>query len=152
MSGEAEEIRKARQELKKTLKSLVKSDKNLLGALVVDASPGMSAGMPLSSYVKTGEGSEGKVGPSGGETDVLGGTILDARDKIRRLADKDRLNLGGLQRSMIEGEHGLSILMPLQEAEAILLIWGRNKTNVGFVYTVLRNLSDRISQLTKKAA
>lgn len=147
--SEVEEVKKARKDLKRTLRALVESDKNLLGAMIVDASPGISAGMPLSSYIKE-EGSA-NMGPSGEKKDVLGGTIIDARDKIKRLADKDRLNLGDLKRSMIEGENGLSILIPLDKAEAILLIWGRKKTNVGFVYTVLSNLSTKISQLTVKA-
>lgn len=148
--SEVEEIKKARQELKKTLNALVESDDNLLGALLVDSSPGMSAGMPLSSYIK--ENTSLHVGPSGTEKDAIGGTMLEARDKIKRLVDKDRLNLGNLKRGMIEGENGLSILIPLPEAEAILLIWGGKQTNVGFVYTVLNNLSDRIAQLTEKAA
>ncbi|NIQ04548.1 MAG: hypothetical protein GWO20_02090 [Candidatus Korarchaeota archaeon] len=147
--SEVKEIKKARQNLKKTLRALVESDDNLLGALLVDSRPGMSAGMPLSSYIRD---EESKVGPSGGRKDILGGTILEARDKIKRLSDKDRLNLGDLKRSMIEGKNGLSILIPLPEAEAILLIWGGKKTNVGFVYTVLRNLAEKISDLTMKAA
>lgn len=147
--SEVEEVKKAREDLKRTLNALVESDENLLGAMIVDASPGMSAGMPLSSYIK--EEKNADVGPSGEKRDVLGGTIIDARDKIKRLSDKDRLNLGNLRRSMIEGENGLSILIPLHEAEAILLIWGRKRTNVGFVYTVLNNLSTKIGKLTVKA-
>lgn len=147
--SEVEEVKKARKDLKRTLRALVESDENLLGAMIVDASPGMAAGMPLSSYIK--EKKSANMGPSGEKKDILGGTIIDARDKIKRLAAEDRLNLGSLKRSMIEGKNGLSILIPLDKAEAILLIWGHRKTNVGFVYTVLSNLSTKISQLTVKA-
>lgn len=150
--SEVERIKKAREELKKTLKALVESDVNLVGSLIVDASPGMSAGMPLSSYIKDKKTIQEIVGPSKGDEEIVGGTMIDARDKIKRLSEEDRLNLGEMERTMIEGQNGLSILIPLPKAEAILLIWGGNKTNVGFVYTVLRSLSEKIDQLTMKAA
>ncbi len=144
--AEMEDIARARKKLEDSLRILVESDDNLLGAMIVD----MEEGLPL-TFVPKAEAFDINVGPSGEEEEALGGTILHSFDQIQKLIAEDRLNLGTLQRVLIEGDKGVAILHPLQRSKTVLLLYGRRGVKIGFVYTILNEIIDEIEELARIA-
>jgi len=142
----AEEVSKARKHLEEILNILINSDENLLGAMVVD----IEEGLPLVFVIKA-TAFDVDVGPKGEEEEPLAGTIMESFEKIAELSGKDRLNIGSLMRVLIEGSKGISILQPFEKARAILLLYGSRGVKLGFVYTVLTELKDRLEELAKIA-
>ena len=138
-----EDITAARKEIEEILKNLVALDENLLGAMIVD-----EEGLPLTYYSKQEEGAS-DVGPE--EEETLGGTIIDAFSKVSELIREDRLNLGELKRFMVEGSKGIAILYPIKSINGILLLYGKNNVKVGFIWTILGEIEEKLGNLAKIA-
>ncbi|RLE73536.1 MAG: hypothetical protein DRZ80_06290 [Thermoprotei archaeon] len=140
------DVAEARKKLEDTLRLIVESDDNLLGAMIVDT----EEGLPL-IFVPKSEAFDVDVGPSGEEEEALGGTILHSFDQIQKLISKDRLNLGNLRRVLIEGDKGVAILYPMEQAQAVLLLYGKRGIKVGFIYTILSEIISEMETLSKLA-
>ena len=141
--SEISDISEARKKIDDTLKLIVELDDNLLGAMIVD-----EEGLPLTFYSKP-ETFDLDVGPE--EEEALGGTIIDAYTKLTELLGKDRLNLGELKRSLIEGEKGTAILLPLKPIKGMLLVYGTTNVKIGFVWTILNEIEGKLSALARVA-
>lgn len=141
--SEVTDITSARKEINEILKMLVDLDENLLGVMIVD-----EEGLPLTFFSKP-ETFESDVGPE--EEEALGGTIIDAFSKVSELISKEKLNLGELRRFLVEGDKGIAILYPIKAINGILLIYGRSNVKIGFIWTILREIEDRLSNLAQIA-
>lgn len=139
-------VAEARKKLEETLKLIVESDDNLLGAMIVDN----EEGLPL-VFVPKSEAFEIDVGPSGEEEEALGGTILDSFNQFQKLISPERLNLGKLKRVLLEGDKGIAIIYPMSKANAVLLLYGKKGIKVGFIYTILGEIIEEMETLSKIA-
>lgn len=146
MSSKVSNVAEARKKLEETLKLIVESDENLLGAMIVDN----EEGLPL-VFVPKSEAFEIDVGPSGEEEEALGGTILDSFNQFQKLISPDRLNLGKLSRVLLEGDKGIAIIYPMEKANAVLLLYGKRGVKVGFIYTILSEIMEEMETLSKIA-
>jgi len=147
-SSSMENVAKARKRLEDTLRMLIDSDPNLLGALLVDTNEGL-----LLLFVPKEEAFGENIGPAGGEEEeeALGGTILDSFAQIEKLISEERLNLGMLERVLIVGNKGIALLQPLAKSNSVLLLYGRKGTAIGFIYTLLDQIVHEIDELANMA-
>ncbi|MEX2690365.1 MAG: hypothetical protein ACP6IQ_10945 [Candidatus Njordarchaeia archaeon] len=138
------EIAEARRQLRRILKLLIDSEEGLLGAMIIDIKEGLSL-----EFVPREEALESDVGPIADE-EAIAGTLKESHDKIQELVSPDRLNLGKLSKVVIEGDTGIVIIQTLKE-EAVLLLYGKKNTKIGFVYTLLNEVLGKIEEYTKKS-
>ncbi len=141
--SDVSDISEARKKIDEMLKLIIDLDDNLLGAMIVD-----EEGLPLTFFSKP-ETFDVDVGPE--EEEALGGTIIDAYSKISELIGKERLNLGELKRSLIEGEKGVALLLPIKTIHGMLLVYGTSKVKIGFLWTVLSEIEGKLSTLARVA-
>jgi predicted regulator of Ras-like GTPase activity (Roadblock/LC7/MglB family) len=141
--SEVTDITEARKRINEMLKFLVEIDENLLGVMIVD-----EEGLPLTFYTKT-ETFEIDVGPE--EEEALGGTIIDAFNKVSELISENKLNLGNLKKFLVEGDKGIAFLYPISTINGLLLLYGTNKVRIGFVWTIVSEIEARLSELAKIA-
>ncbi len=137
------DITEARKRINEMLKFLVEIDENLLGVMIVD-----EEGLPLTFYTKT-EIFDIDVGPE--EEEALGGTIIDAFNKVSELISENKLNLGNLKKFLVEGDKGIAFLYPISTINGLLLLYGTNKVRIGFVWTIISEIESRLSELAKVA-
>ncbi|MHA1617154.1 MAG: hypothetical protein ACTSX9_07620 [Candidatus Njordarchaeales archaeon] len=145
-SDSLESVAKARKRLEETLRIIIDSDPDLLGAMLVDTNEGL-----LLLFVPKEEALEENIGPTGVEEEALGGTILDSFSQIEKLISEERLNLGTLEKVLIVGNKGIALLQPLTKSNSVLLLYGRKGTAIGFVYTLLDQIIHEIDELANAA-
>ena len=112
--------------------------------MIIDIKEGLSL-----EFVPREEALESDVGPIADE-EAIAGTLKESHDKIQELVSPDRLNLGKLSKVVIEGDTGIVIIQTLKE-EAVLLLYGKKNTKIGFVYTLLNEVLGKIEEYTKKS-
>jgi len=139
----------ARAKLETFLKLLLEADEHVRGAFLIDASP-EGGGFPLYTILKP-EVKEENIGPEIETGEVVGGILLETYEMLKKLTSSEYLNLGELERVIINGEKATAIIKSFKTTKIVFLLFGRREMKTGFIITLLERIWPELERLARES-